>query len=803
QDPFVAYLVSQVSQQDIRGYIKDLQDFGTRYSYSPMCDSAAVYLYNQFAEMGLSVEYDYFDLDGYTKRNVVATLPGVVYPDSFFIICGHYDSYSYDPWNLAPGADDNASGTAATLEAASILSQYYSEVTILFICWAGEEEWMVGSGDYAYRARAEGMAIGGVLNFDMIAYPTTDDSLFMYVFCDYPSEPLADLAVALNTEYDIGLSLTKVIDPNDVSDHYYFWEVGYLALDFCEDTAENIWGGSQPHYHTTHDTLGTLYLPLARRTTQVGVALLATLAGAREEFTGPFVLFSSSVIDDDDLGESMGNNNGWVDPGETIELPVTLINIGSAPATGVTGVLRTSEPYITLADSVESFGDIAPNDTAESADDFDFAVSTNCPNGHFVQFSLEVRDEDGKVWASSFKLQVTLPDFVYQSFTIDEVTGDGDGVVDAAETFDLWVDLKNEGLRDASGITGTLETVHSGVEVTDNTALFSDIPIGGMGDNASDPFTFIVADTISDYLVPFRLVTSEGGGYYTDEIHFNLLIGQGKVLILVDDGGADNSEYYTAALKYLGVRYDGWWVETWGQVPGDSLTAYGDVIWFTGSEANTLTEEDQTNLATYLDSGGNLLLSGSLIGFDIWDAPFYRDYLHANYVHFFTRLHHLNAVPNNPVVEDVAISLSTSGHNQQSWTGEIDPRSPAFTIFEYDQTTPEGTGDIRSSGSGAIGVENGTYKVVYFSFGFEGIEPVENRAEVLGQVLGWFREPGMAKGDVNGDGTVNVLDVVVAVNIILGTHQPTADETARADVNYDSQINILDVVGIVNIILGN
>ncbi|MFQ6092516.1 MAG: dockerin type I domain-containing protein [bacterium] len=59
------------------------------------------------------------------------------------------------------------------------------------------------------------------------------------------------------------------------------------------------------------------------------------------------------------------------------------------------------------------------------------------------------------------------------------------------------------------------------------------------------------------------------------------------------------------------------------------------------------------------------------------------------------------------------------------------------------------------------------------------------------------------KGDVNDDGVINVLDVVLTVNIILGLHEPTPEEECAADYNEDGQVNVLDVVMIVNEILGS
>ena len=58
------------------------------------------------------------------------------------------------------------------------------------------------------------------------------------------------------------------------------------------------------------------------------------------------------------------------------------------------------------------------------------------------------------------------------------------------------------------------------------------------------------------------------------------------------------------------------------------------------------------------------------------------------------------------------------------------------------------------------------------------------------------------KGDVTFDGTINIIDVIRVVNIILGIHTPSEDELCRADVTCDGDVNILDVVGIINRILG-
>lgn len=206
-------------------------------------------------------------------RNVVATKPGTT-SDEQVVICGHFDSISEDPANLAPGADDNASGTAAVVEAARVVAEYQFERTIKFLCFSGEEQGLFGSGEYAGDARAAGDSIIGALNFDMIGYvnPAPED---IDIVGDDRSEWLVDFTVDCAAAYVPSLSTRKSINPNEVfSDHASFWKAGYSSFLGIED--ENL---SYPFYHTTNDTLGNLTRAFATDVVKMGVAALAELAG--------------------------------------------------------------------------------------------------------------------------------------------------------------------------------------------------------------------------------------------------------------------------------------------------------------------------------------------------------------------------------------------------------------------------------------------------------------------------------------------------------------------------------------------
>ena len=111
--------------------------------------------------------------------NVVATLPGTR-PDSanrIYVVSGHYDSRSknvLDPNSLAPGANDDASGTAAVLEMARVMSKYEFPATLVFITVAGEEQGLDGSTHWANMAKAKHLNIAGMLNNDIIGSSRSD-----------------------------------------------------------------------------------------------------------------------------------------------------------------------------------------------------------------------------------------------------------------------------------------------------------------------------------------------------------------------------------------------------------------------------------------------------------------------------------------------------------------------------------------------------------------------------------------------------------------------------------------------------
>ncbi len=278
-DTMVQRLVGMVSTTNLRQTILDLQNFRTRYTYTPNCDSAARWLHQQFSNLGLTTVYDVYILNGDTSYNVEATFPGQARPDSIVIACGHFDSYSNQARTLAPGADDDASGVAAVLEIARVLTTARCRWTVKYLAFSGEEQWMKGSYHWVDSvAVRQNLKIGGVYNLDMIGY-TAYDTSFMYVCPNMASRSLAFLAESMNVLYNIGLKVIHYLDEDAAGDHTPFWQAGYKGVFVIEDSEWGIWRGSNPYYHRTSDTLGNLRMSLVYRTTQLAIACLATMAG--------------------------------------------------------------------------------------------------------------------------------------------------------------------------------------------------------------------------------------------------------------------------------------------------------------------------------------------------------------------------------------------------------------------------------------------------------------------------------------------------------------------------------------------
>lgn len=190
----------------------------SRNKNQPSNDKAADYIQQKLEFYGLEVFNQSFSSTG---RNVYAVQTGTEFLNQKYIICAHYDDMPSGA--IAPGADDNASGTSAVLEAARVLSQYSFPYTIVYALWDEEEQGLIGSAYFAQNAANQGDSILGVINLDMIGWDSDNDNVAnIHARSVGNSLDLKDKMVEINTSYGIGLDLLIMNPGSTYSDHASF-----------------------------------------------------------------------------------------------------------------------------------------------------------------------------------------------------------------------------------------------------------------------------------------------------------------------------------------------------------------------------------------------------------------------------------------------------------------------------------------------------------------------------------------------------------------------------------------------------
>lgn len=323
-------------------------------------------------------------------------------------------------------------------------------------------------------------------------------------------------------------------------------------------------------YHVGHtDASGTVHFTL--NTTLPGDSILVTVTGRNiHPYLGTaitiapnsaYVTFLRCTIRD----SAGGNNDGIINPGETINLPTWVKNWGSQPAGSVQARLRSSDPSIVITDSVRPLGTIPAGDSAfTGANGFGFTVAPACTNGYPVRLRLVCRDALDSAWTSDINLWVGTARLGFAGLRVNDCPpgGNGDGKLDPGETGQLYITLRNTGLGHGYDITATLRPGDPRLTAADSTAAWGTLPRDTTGSN-TDPFVLIADPAIPrETALPCTLRLSGAGGYRAT-IVFTIVIGEVRAIDPIGDGPRTPSLYWAyddADSSYRQApRYD--WVE--------------------------------------------------------------------------------------------------------------------------------------------------------------------------------------------------------------------------------------------------
>ncbi len=285
RDTMVATLVHLVDSAQVRTRIEAMQSFDTRFLDAANHDSVVGWIRNQFLDMGIAdIRTDTFDIGfGLQQHNIIATIPGLLDTSVVYIVGGHYDSYSPDVYNQAPGADDNASGTVAAMEMARVLSMPGNQpnCTVRFIAFDAEEYGLYGSEYYAQQALTEGMNIGCMLNYDMIGYKGNDSSFVSKL--NPGSESYAYMLGQMAGWYGRLADTNLVPEYNSVylngSDSWEFSIRGFPVTYSEELVFSTV-------YHQTNDSTTYMSMRYCTSIIKAGMGLLGTLANYPQKVSG-------------------------------------------------------------------------------------------------------------------------------------------------------------------------------------------------------------------------------------------------------------------------------------------------------------------------------------------------------------------------------------------------------------------------------------------------------------------------------------------------------------------------------------
>ena len=200
KDPTIEQMVKEISPDSLRSYIQTMVNFGTRNTLSTQTESsrgigaARLYVLSKFKQFAaqsngrMTAIIDTTTLQSDKRRvdttlllgNVVATLKGTNAADNrVFIISGHLDAMRtsvMDRVGDAPGANDDASGVAAVMECARIMSKRNFGATIIFMAVSGEEQGLLGSTYMATKSKTQNLNIEAVLNNDIMGSNNSNET---------------------------------------------------------------------------------------------------------------------------------------------------------------------------------------------------------------------------------------------------------------------------------------------------------------------------------------------------------------------------------------------------------------------------------------------------------------------------------------------------------------------------------------------------------------------------------------------------------------------------------------------------
>jgi hypothetical protein len=321
----------------------------------------------------------------------------------------------------------------------------------------------------------------------------------------------------------------------------------------------------------------------------------------------------------------------------------------------------------------------------------------------------DISDSDSLMTAN-LDIEWSRPNYILDSVRFADA--DADSIMEPLETVQLYLYLTNL-WKDASNITIGLSSNDEDISFTIPSIGIPDIlGNGGSGDNIGNPLEFIVPDFDRPMYDSFYITIETYGGEQQHVFGVETVFGKADILLVDADRGGNYEEIYMADLKNLWVPADIWDKSAKGSPSAMALNEYAATFWFTcDTSSDLISPADIEAMKSYLDSGGSLFLTGQGIANELHaeDSAFLEDYLHARKgPDLFFFMH--QGIVGSPIGDGLVVRYNSSNNQVLGQSQEIVVIPDAMPAFRFD-----------------IGSQNtalsysGSYKLVYFNWGYEAI----------------------------------------------------------------------------------
>lgn len=449
-----------------------------------------------------------------------------------------------------------------------------------------------------------------------------------------------------------------------------------------------------------------------------------------------YIIYLRSIIDDS-LG---GNNDGIINPAETIEMPLWVENIGESTGVGISGTLRCSDAFVTITDSVKNFGDINGHDSSFTGEDgFNYIIADTCPNLYNVNFELIFSDTFDSTWVSYLTKIVYAAELTYSGYSIGG--GNGNNVVEPGETVEVYINLKNNGGASSDSIQALLHCQDSMVVFLDSVGMYDPIPADSAGINDSTPFVIAVDSVVPiGTAVPFTMTIE--AGYLVDTFNFQIIVGQKNYYLWNPDPTPQPGQNIHSILTNRGYCGD------YGTTLPAELAMYQVLFVCLGVYNNRcllqVNDPRALQIIDFLNGGGRVYMEGS--------AVWYIDPYYFN-GHDFRPTFNLSATTwsNNdmgPIAGQSGTFTQGMYFNyggENSYMDHLSPVTNGFTILR----------DNNNSYICGVASDPGTYRTVGASFELglltDGTPP-STRSALLDSIMRFFGipVPGVTENFHNG-----------------------------------------------------